>query len=41
MIPSFVLAVIPEYVIPHFSGIISVVSLVHVVAGALAGSVGV
>jgi membrane-associated HD superfamily phosphohydrolase len=41
MIPSFVLAVIPGYVIPNFSGIISVVSLVHAVAGALAGSLGV
>ncbi len=41
MIPSFVLAVFPDFIVPNVSGIISVVTLVHVVAGALAVSLGV
>lgn len=41
MIPSFVLAVFPDFIVPNISGMISVVSLIHVVAGALAVSLGV
>lgn len=41
MIPSFVLAVFPDFIVPNVSGMISVVSLIHVVAGALAVSLGV
>jgi len=41
MAPSFVLAVIQEYIIPHFFGIISVLSLIHVPLGIIAASFGV
>lgn len=41
MIPSFVLAVFPDFIVPNVSGMISVVSVIHVVAGALAVSLGV
>ena len=36
MIPSFVLAVIPEYLLIHVSGVVSIISLVHVPIGTLA-----
>jgi hypothetical protein len=41
MIPSFVLAVIPEYVLTHIFGIVSLVSLIHVPLGTLAILLGV
>jgi hypothetical protein len=41
MIPSFVLAVFPDFIVPNVSGMISVVSAIHVVAGALAVSRGI
>ncbi len=41
MIPSFVLAIVPHFIIPKFYGITSVVTLVMAVAGALAASLGV
>jgi uncharacterized membrane protein YozB (DUF420 family) len=41
MIPSFVLGVVPSFIVPNISGMISVVSLIHVVVGASAVSLGV
>ena len=41
MIPSFVLAIIPDFIFPDIFGITSVVTLVMVVTGALAVSFGV
>ena len=41
MIPSFVLAIVPDFIVPNVYGIISVVTLVMVVAGALAVSLGI
>ena len=41
MIPSFVLAIVPDFIVPNVYGITSVVTLVMVVAGALAVSLGV
>ena len=41
MIPSFVLAVFPEFVVVHVYEITSIVSLIHVPFGALALSLGV
>jgi uncharacterized membrane protein YozB (DUF420 family) len=41
MAPSFVFAVFPEYIVPGISALISVVSLVHVVAGVSVASLGV
>ena len=41
MIPSFVLAIVPDFIVPNVYGIISVVTLVMAVAGALAVSLGV
>ncbi|MGE5533725.1 MAG: hypothetical protein ACM3UL_02085 [Ignavibacteria bacterium] len=41
MIPSFVLAVIREYIIPYPSGTPSIVSLIHVVLGSIALTFGV
>jgi hypothetical protein len=35
MIPSFVLAVIPEYIVLHSSGAVSIITLIHVPFGAL------
>jgi hypothetical protein len=40
MVPSFVLAVIPEYIIRHVEGAISLISLVHVPCGIIAVSLG-
>ncbi len=40
MVPSFVLAVIPEYIIKHVGGVISLISLVHVPTGLVAVSLG-
>jgi len=36
MVPSLVLAVIPEYLLIHVSGVVSIISLVHVPIGTLA-----
>jgi len=41
MIPSFVFAVFPKFVVIHFYGITSIVSLIHVPFGAFAISLGV
>ena len=41
MVPSFVLAVIQEYILPHVFGIISILSLIHVPIGITAASLGV
>ncbi len=41
MIPSFALAILPQYVFAHTSGITSVVILIHVPLGVLALSLGV
>jgi len=41
MVPSFVLAVFPNFIVPGVSEMISVVTLVHVVAGALVVSLGI
>ncbi len=41
MIPSFVLAIFPDFIVPNVYGITSVVTLVMVVAGALAVLLGV
>jgi len=41
MIPSFVLAVIPEYIVPHFSGLVSIITIVHVPLGLSAATLGV
>jgi hypothetical protein len=40
MIPSFVLAVVPQYAVVHVSGIASIIALIHVLLGALAASLG-
>ena len=40
MIPSFFLAVIPEYVVPHFYGVVSIITLIHVPFGIMAVSFG-
>jgi uncharacterized membrane protein YozB (DUF420 family) len=40
MIPSFVIAVIPEYVVPHFYGVVSIITLIHVPLGIIAVSFG-
>jgi hypothetical protein len=41
MVPSFVLAVIPEYIIPRSFGLISVIALIHVPMGIAAASLGI
>jgi len=41
MVPSFVLAIIPEFITPNVYGITSVLTLIMAVAGALAVSLGV
>ena len=41
MIPSFVLAIVPDFIVPNVYGLTSVVTLVMVVAGALAVSLGI
>jgi hypothetical protein len=41
MVPSFVLAVIPEYVGRHFFWVVSIIALVHVPLGIAAASLGV
>ena len=41
MIPSLVLAVIPEYVVRHVYGIVSIITLIHVPFGITAVSLGV
>ena len=41
MIPSFVLAIVPDFIVPNVYGIISVVTLVMTIAGTLAVSLGV
>jgi uncharacterized membrane protein YozB (DUF420 family) len=41
MVPSFLLAVIQQYIVPHFFGIISILSLIHVPLGIIAASLGV
>ena len=41
MIPSFVLALVPDFIVPNVYGLTSVVTLVMVVTGALAVSLGV
>jgi hypothetical protein len=41
MVPSFVLAVVPEYIIANTSGLISLLSLFHVPLGIAAASFGV
>ena len=41
MVPAFVGAIVPRFVIPKVSGLVSVVSLVHVAAGVTAASLGV
>ncbi len=41
MIPSFVLAIIPEYILRHASGLVSVVTLIHVPFGTLAALFGI
>ncbi len=41
MIPSFVLAVIPEFVVAHVYGIMSIITLIHVPLGIIAVSFGV
>jgi uncharacterized membrane protein YozB (DUF420 family) len=40
MIPAFAVAVVPQYVIPHVSGIVSIISLIHVPAGIIAVALG-
>ncbi len=40
MVPSFVIAIIPEYIIKHFEGAVSLISLVHVPIGLVAVSLG-
>jgi uncharacterized membrane protein YozB (DUF420 family) len=40
MVPSFVLAVIPEYITRHVEGVVSLISLVHVPIGLAAVSLG-
>jgi uncharacterized membrane protein YozB (DUF420 family) len=41
MIPSFVLGIVPGSIVPNISGMISVVSLIHVIVGALTILLGV
>jgi len=41
MIPAFVLAIFPQFIVPNVYGITSVITLVMVVAGALVVSLGV
>jgi hypothetical protein len=41
MVPSFLLAVIQQYIIPHSFGMISILSLIHVPLGIIAASLGV
>ena len=41
MIPSFVLGVVPGFIVPNVYGVVSVVTLVMAVTGALAVSLGV
>jgi uncharacterized membrane protein YozB (DUF420 family) len=41
MIPSFVLAVVPNYILPKPLEIVSIVGLIHGIAGVLAASLGV
>ncbi|MGA3059805.1 MAG: hypothetical protein ABSD92_05490 [Candidatus Bathyarchaeia archaeon] len=41
MIPSFVLAIVPNFILPNSNGITSVVTLVMLVTGTLAVSLGV
>jgi len=41
MIPSFVLVVVPEHLLIHFSGLVSIVPLIHVPLGTLAILLGV
>ena len=41
MVPSFLLAVIQQYIVPHFFGPISILSLVHVPLGVIAASLGI
>lgn len=40
MIPSFLLALIPEFIVLHVFGIVSIVTLIHVPFGVLAVSLG-
>jgi len=40
MVPSFVLAVTPKYVVPHIYGIVSIITLIHVPLGIIAVSFG-
>lgn len=40
MIPAFALAVLPDFVILHFSGVTSIVSLIHVPLGVISVSIG-
>lgn len=40
MIPTLILAIIPVFVVPHVSGLISVVALIHAPLGAVAVSLG-
>ena len=41
MTPAFVLAIVPEFVVLHVSGIISIVALIHVPLGIAAVSLGI
>lgn len=41
MVPSFVLAVIPEYVFARLSGVVSIISLIHVPLGVSALTLGI
>jgi uncharacterized membrane protein YozB (DUF420 family) len=40
MVPAFVLALIPEFIVPHVSEFISAVTLIHVLLGVTAVSLG-
>lgn len=41
MTPAFILAIVPQYVVPNVSGITSIIALIHVPLGILAVSLGI
>lgn len=41
MVPAFTIAIVPTFVVPHVSGLTSLISLVHVPIGVAAVSLGV